>query len=374
MVARNRSENNTVDQFETLLGISQWKLFLFPDLIDGLLYTKVATSRANLQIKKISKDEQSRIERACLELRELGPDENVFKADLLTGGGLISLHVNVNEEIAKRSKVTIEKINLHQSTSDICFTAFQYVYHMCARNLADGLKEFKKVLADKKTKGAKTKTTIQTCLRDGYLDTFANLMQRYFEISDFHHGQFESLVKDLTQASLGGTVTGDGFGAPAEYQKAVVKHFSSISGIAFSTDSQRASNFCFSQTDKIMGDRLTHLAEDILQMATELRLLFSGPDHGYGLVEFPKLLQGSSFFADKNNPLVAETVMSACMRAIALVGVQTVARAQRDFYLDVFKGVRFVSNYEAIVLLSHAIQTFAVLGISPLEFKKGTQG
>jgi len=372
MAALNQSKSklNTVDQFEQLLGISQWKLYLFPDLVENLLAVKIATSRANLQIKKISKDEQKKIEAACDELMQYADDETFFKADLITGGGMISVHVNIFEAVAKASGVDVAKVNFHQSTSDVCLTALHCVYFKSLDLLSSEIALLRSMI-EKKKKSSKDKTTVQTCLRDGYQDTFANLLSRYEEILGFHLGVLRGVENQLLLSPLGGTVTGDGHGAPSEYQVAITKHLNEVTGLKFESYKNRASDFSFSQTDKVFADALMHFAEDLLQMAKELRLLFSGPEMGYAQIELPKLMQGSSFFSDKNNPLVLETIMTACMRALGLLNVQTFARAQRDFYLDVFKSVRFVSFYEAIFLLCHAVHMFGPLVVEPMQFKKG---
>jgi aspartate ammonia-lyase len=98
------------------------------------------------------------------------------------------------------------------------------------------------------------------------------------------------------------------------------------------------------------------LAEALIKIARDLRLLASGPRGGFGEIVLPHVQEGSSFFAGKSNPVVPETVMQCGFQVLGCDRAVQAAMEQAELYLDVFDGVAAVNLLDAAAMLSGGIR------------------
>ena len=107
-----------------------------------------------------------------------------------------------------------------------------------------------------------------------------------------------------------------GSGAPASYRRAIVKRLNEIAGRKFTL---RPNLYDAAQNiDDLaaVSAQLALLAEVLIKVAQDLRLLSSGPEGGFGEIILPAVQEGSSIFPGKINPVIPETMLQCCFQVL----------------------------------------------------------
>ena len=84
----------------------------------------------------------------------------------------------------------------------------------------------------------------------------------------------------------------------------------------------------------------------------------SGPLTGLNEISLPQAIPGSSFFKDKTNPTVPETVLQACF--LVLGNHRTVQATQEhgELYLNIFEPCASLKVIESLEIMAASFQKF----------------
>src|SRR5207247_4535164 len=113
---------------------------------------------------------------------------------------------------------------------------------------------------------------------------------------------------------IGGTAGGTGLNAEPQYPALIIKHLRAMTGLELREGKDRV------QLMKSMGDAaafsgaLRTYAADLGKIASDLRLLASGPRTGLAEIVLPAVQPGSSIMPGKVNPSLAEIVDLVCFQ------------------------------------------------------------
>ncbi|HYK63692.1 MAG TPA: lyase family protein, partial [Patescibacteria group bacterium] len=302
-------------------GFSGRILANYPDYVRALATVKKAAARANRDAHVIDARRHDAIERACDALIR-GEHLAEFPVDMLTGGGSIAVNMNLNEVVANLANEYLgvapgsykpvhpkHHVNASQSTADVCHTAIR----MTVLERWHGLKRaLEKCVAALKAKAVELRpviTTARTCLQDASRVSLGELFGGHAEAIARRTGDLDQAVRALTRIDLGGTAIGSGSGAPAIYRRAVIRHLNQIAGLKLTL--RRNLYDAAQHIDDLaaVSAQLGLLAEVLIKVAQDLRLLASGPEGGFGEIILPAVQEGSSMFPGKVNPVVPETVI-----------------------------------------------------------------
>src|SRR2546426_352276 len=120
----------------------------------------------------------------------------------------------------------------------------------------------------------------------------------------------------LRDLGIGGTAVGTGLNAEPAYPALMVKHLRTLTGIELREGKDRV------QLMQSMGDAaafsgaLRTYAMDLGKIASDLRVLASGPRTGLAEIALPAVQPGSSIMPGKVNPSIAEMGNMVCYQAI----------------------------------------------------------
>src|SRR2546427_8478061 len=120
----------------------------------------------------------------------------------------------------------------------------------------------------------------------------------------------------LRDLGIGGTAVGTGLNAEPEYPRLMVKHLQAITSLELREGRDRV------QLMQSLGDAaafsgaLRTYAVDLGKIASDIRLLASGPRTGLAEIALPAVQPGSSIMPGKVNPSIAEMVNMVCYQAI----------------------------------------------------------
>ncbi len=340
---------------------------------------KLACAQANHELGRWDDTTFAAIEQACREMMDGALDEHVV-VDALQGGAGTSTNMNVNEVLANRSLEILglapgdsstldplDDINLHQSTNDTYPTALR----VAAIGLLSELEHQVVVLVEafqaKEKEFANVVKLGRTEMQDAVLTTLGQEMGAYAEAFARDRWRISKCHERLRVVNLGGTAIGTGLGAPREYIFHVIEHLRSITHMNLA----RAENLV-EATQNVdvyveVSGILKAQAVSLLKVATDLRLLSSGPHGGLGEIHLPAVQSGSSIMPGKVNPVICEAVSQVAMKVMA--NDQAIAHACSAGTLELNAFLPLVAEclLENIEFLSAACHTLATRCVTGIE-------
>jgi aspartate ammonia-lyase len=343
----------------------------YPDYIRALATVKKAAARANRDAHAIDARRQSAIERACDALIR-GEHLAQFPIDLLAGGGSIAVNMNVNEVVANLASEYLGgargtyrpvnpklHVNASQSTADVCHTAIR---RMTVLSRWNGLRRvLARCVAAFRAKAAELRPVItisRTCLQDASRVSLGELFGAHAEAIERRAGELANSVRALARINLGGTAIGSGSGAPAIYRRMIVKRLNQVSGHKLTL--RRKLYDAAQNMDDLaaVSAQLAMLAEVLIKVAQDLRLLASGPEGGFGEIILPAVQEGSSFFPGKINPVLPETMLQCCFQVLGCERATRLALERGELNLNVFEGAAATNLFDAIDMMQRSLALF----------------
>jgi len=352
------------------LSFSGRLLGAYPHYVRALAVVKKAAARANRDARVINDRVSKAIEAACDELIA-GDHLDEFLVDVLGGGGGIAINMNVNEVIANLANEGLggergrydpidpkRHVNASQSTADVCHTATRLA-------ILEEWTDLRRVLGDcinsAEAKGEqfhKVQTLARTCLQDASAVSLGAIFGGYAAAIARRSDELDRSVAMLSKINLGGTVIGDGSGAPAAYRRSVIGH---LNRIAKHKLVLRDNLFDAAQNiDDLaaVAAQLGLLAEVLIKVAQDLRLLSSGPEGGFGEITLPAVQEGSSFYPGKINPVLPETLLQCCFQVLGCERVVRLALERGELHLNIFEGAAAINIMDAMAMLTQALPKF----------------
>jgi len=168
----------------------------------------------------------------------------------------------------------------------------------------------------------------------------------------------------------GGTAVGTGLNAPKGFDRLVAGHIAKITSLPFKTAPNKFEALAAHDAVVEASGALNTLAVSLMKIASDIRLLGSGPRSGLGELALPENEPGSSIMPGKVNPTQCEAMTMVCAQVMGNHTTATVAGATGHLELNVFKPVMIYSLLQSIQLLSDASVSFTdncVVGIQANE-------
>jgi aspartate ammonia-lyase len=162
-------------------------------------------------------------------------------------------------------------------------------------------------------------------------------------------------LKCFEEVNLGGTVIGSGEGASLTYQGLVIPFLAELTGLPLK---RRENLFDAAQNADLIGflsASLSQVATSWIKMTKDLRLMGSGPLTGLDEISLPAAIPGSSFFSDKTNPTLPETVLQACFLVLGNHRAVQATQEHAELYLNVFESCAAVKTMESLDLFCESM-------------------
>ena len=304
-----------------------------PALIDAIVQVKKACALTNGELGLLTRQTVSSITQVCDEILS-GQWRDQLLVDAVHGGAGIGLIINVSEVIANRASEILgdplesptsvnatKHVNLSQSANDVYTTAMRIALLSSTKKLQTTVLEMERLLRRKSLEFERVVKVGRTALRDDAPITLGQEFNCFG--STIEHGlrRIKDASHHLSEIGLGGRSTGTGFNTAPEFHNVVVRHLSQLTGFSL-----RAADDYFrlsqSMSDFVaVSSSLKELATDLAKIATDLRLMGSGPTAGLGEIKLPDLiLTPSSLWPDvlpKNAiPPLTESLLMVCYQVI----------------------------------------------------------
>ena len=292
-----------------------------------------------------------------------------FVVDPYQAGAGTSHNMNVNEVLANRANELLgsargtytpvhpnDHVNMAQSTNDTIPTNIRLAVLRELPRLLAQLTSLEAAMTERATafdhivKAGRTHLQDAMPIRLGqefaaYAGTVARSRRRLSEAADY-----------LNDLGIGGSAVGTGVTVEPEYPALMVEILQQISGIAsLRVGSDRI------QLMQSMGDvaafsaALRGLAVDLSKIASDLRLMVSGPRTGLDEIVLPAVQPGSSIMPGKINPSIPEMVNQVCFQVIGCDLTVAMAAEHGQLELNVMMPVIAHNVLWALRILSNAI-------------------
>lgn len=362
-----------------VLGVSGRSLGSCPPLVRALALVKIATARANGAAGVLDPEVADALVAAATDLAIESVDPAELPADLLAGGGSIAVHMNVNEVLASRADRRLAAAGsvagpvdptrhaaASQSTADVCHTAFRLATIVETRKLIDAVERLVESMRACATELHSIPTLARTCLQDATVAPLSTVLTGSADALHRRTCGLRTTLGPLHDVVLGSTVIGLGTGAPAAYRAGVVDHLGDVAGMSLRPHLTAPSALQHGDDLAAVSSSLAQLSQVLLKLGADLRLLASGPRGGFGELELPAVIAGSSFFTGKQNPVVAETLIQACLQAQGFTHTVQLAANRAELYLQIHDGLVAVNILDGLALLTAAVdrtERYAIRGL-----------
>jgi fumarate hydratase class II len=189
-------------------------------------------------------------------------------------------------------------------------------------------------------------------------------------VSQLDHGlqALRHTLDHLSELALGGTAVGTGMNTPKGYDVVVAKYIADFTGLPFRTADNKYE--ALSAHDAIVESHgaLKQMAVSLMHIASNIRMLASGPRCGIGELHLPENEPGSSIMPGKVNPTQNEAVTMVAAQVMGNDVAITIAGSNGQFQLNVFKPVMAANFLQSARLIGDACQSFnehCAVGIEP---------
>ncbi len=362
-----------------------------PRVIRAFALLKKACSQTNGDLKKLESNKVKAIGSACDEIASSfldGYDSPAalammrhFPIDIFQTGSGTSTNMNVNEVIANlaKSKKAVlhpnDHVNMGQSSNDTFPTAMQVAAAVAINDeLAPALTHLARSLKTKAKAWDKIVKIGRTHLMDATPIRLGQEFSGYAAQADYCVKRAERAMTRLAEnLPIGGTAVGTGINTHPKFGSMVAGKLTALTKVKFA---EAANHFEAQATRDCVVEASGHLktiAVALSKIASDIRLLGSGPRCGIFELSLPATQPGSSIMPGKVNPVICESVMMvACQvigndTAITIGGMGGVGSLLE---LNVSMPMMADNLIWQITLLANAANMFADKCIAGLEVNK----
>src|SRR5580692_8293115 len=342
---------------------------------------KKAAAITNADLGKLDKAKVDLIVKAADEVIAGKLDDHFPLVVWQTGSGTQS-NMNANEVISNRaielaggvmgSKTPIhpnDDVNRSQSSNDV----FPTVMHVA---VALEIKERVLPAVAALRKGIEAKSEAfkdivkvgRTHLMDATPLTLGQEFSGWVAQLAFCESALEKTLDGLHELALGGTAVGTGLNTHPKWAEGVARRIAELAGAPFRTAPNKFAALAGHEALVAASGATRTLAAACFKIASDVRLLGSGPRCGIGELHLPENEPGSSIMPGKVNPTQAEAMTMVCVHVMGNDTAVGFAGASGHLELNVFKPVIIHNVLESCGLLADACHSFrdnCVVGIEP---------
>jgi aspartate ammonia-lyase len=177
----------------------------------------------------------------------------------------------------------------------------------------------------------------------------------------------EEAAEQLKELNLGASAVGTGLNAGDDYARVAVSNLARALAVELAPAANR---FRVTQS---MGDVVAYsgamrrLAVELSKVASDLRLLASGPRAGIAEIILPAVQPGSSIMPGKVNPSIAEMVNQVCFQVIGCDATICTAAEAGQLELNVMMPVIAWNGLHAQRILANAMGAFEQLCVEGIQ-------
>jgi fumarate hydratase, class II len=350
-------------------------------LVRALGIVKKCASLTNMALGQLDERIGNAVVAAAQEVIE-GKLDGEFPLVVWQTGSGTQTNMNANEVIANRAIELLggkrgekgvvhpnDHVNRAQSSND----TYPAAMHIAAgveinRLLLPALDHLAKALEAKSAAWSGIVKIGRTHLQDAVPVTLGQEFGGYAAQLRLGIERVKAALPRIYPLAQGGTAVGTGINCPAGFAEGFAQRVATETGLPFVTAANKFEALAANDAVVEASGALNVLAVSLFKIASDIRLLGSGPRSGLAELSLPENEPGSSIMPGKVNPTQCEALTMVCCQVMGNHTTITVAGSQGHFELNVFKPVMIYNLLQSVRLIGDACVSFAdncVAGIEP---------
>ncbi|KOP24576.1 aspartate ammonia-lyase [Hapalosiphon sp. MRB220] len=336
--------------------------------VDACILIKKATAIVNGELGCIPPEISQAIVQAADEVLA-GKFRDQFVVDVYQAGAGTSHHMNVNEVLANRALEILgeekgnykrvspnDHVNYGQSTNDVIPTAIRIGGLLAlSRTLHPALE---KAIATLEAKAAEFQDIVRsgrTHMQDAVPVRLGENFRAWAQILTEHQNRIYAASGDLMILGLGGSAAGTGMNTHPQYRARVVATLAEL----INSPLQPAPHLMAAMQSMApfvnVSGALRNIAQDLVKISHDLRLMDSGPKTGLKEIQLPPVQPGSSIMPGKYNPVMAEMTSMVCFQVMGYDSAIALAAQAGQLELNVMMPLIAYNLIHSIELLGNTI-------------------
>jgi fumarate hydratase, class II len=352
-----------------------------PELIRALALVKKAAALVNMDLGVLDAKKGHAIVAAADEVLA-GKHDGEFPLVIWQTGSGTQSNMNMNEVLANRASEILggkrgeerlvhpnDDVNKGQSSNDVFPTAMHVAAVDAVRtHMQPSLAALRDALAAKSQEFRDIVKIGRTHLQDATPLTLGQEFSGY--VSQLDHGQdhLQAALPHLCELALGGTAVGTGLNAHPEFAVRVAAKLAELTGHPFVTAPNKFEALAAHDALVNAHGVFKTLAASLTKIASDIRLLASGPRSGIGEITIPENEPGSSIMPGKVNPTQSEALTMACAQVMGNDVTINIGGMSGHLELNVYKPVVIFDFLMSARLIADGSESFrgnCVVGIEP---------
>jgi len=349
-------------------------------LVHALGTVKRAAARVNARFGLLEPRLAEAIGKAAGEVAEGRLDEHFPLVVWQTGSGTQS-NMNANEVIANRANALLggtlgskspvhpnDHVNLSQSSNDTIPTAIHVAAALALTGeLVPALRRMAEALEGKAAAWSGIVKIGRTHTQDATPLTLGQEVSGWARQVRAGLARIEVTLPGVLELAQGGTAVGTGLNAPAGFAEAIAAEIAGDTGLPFVTAPNKFEALAAEDALLFAHGALEACAAGLYKIASDVRLLGSGPRAGLGELALPENEPGSSIMPGKVNPTQCEALTQVCARVFGNHATLAFAASQGQFELNVYRPVSGYVFLQSARLLADSATSFTDHLLAGLE-------
>jgi aspartate ammonia-lyase len=348
--------------------------------VDACILIKKATAIVNGELGCIPQDISNAIVQAAEEILA-GKLREQFVVDVYQAGAGTSHHMNVNEVLANRALEIIgdekgnykrvspnDHVNYGQSTNDVIPTAIRIGGLLAlSKTLHPALDN---AIASLETKASEFQNIVKsgrTHLQDAVPVRLGENFAAWAQILAEHQNRIYTASGDLMVLGLGGSAAGTGMNTHPQYRARVVQTLAELINCPLEPAPHLMAAMQSMAPFVNVSGALRNLAQDLVKISHDLRLMDSGPKTGFKEIQLPPVQPGSSIMPGKYNPVMAEMTSMVCFQVMGYDSAIALAAQAGQLELNVMMPLIAYNLIHSIEILGNTITALTEKCISGIS-------
>ena len=349
--------------------------------VDACVLIKKATAIANQELDCIDREIGEAIVQAADEILQ-GSLRDQFVVDVYQAGAGTSHHMNVNEVLANRALEILgaekgdyqqvspnDHVNYGQSTNDVIPTAIRVGALLAMeRTLEPALDSAIAALTQKAREFQDIVKSGRTHMQDAVPVRLGAGFQAWAQILTDHQRRITTAAQDLYSLGLGGSATGTGLNTHPSYRHRAAQLLGEFIGKPLQPAPSLMAAMQSMSPFVSVSSSLRNLAQDLVKISHDLRLMDSGPQTGFKEIQLPAVQPGSSIMPGKYNPVMAEMTSMVCFQVMGYDTAIAFAAQAGQLELNVMMPLIAYDLIHSIEILGNTVDSLTqrcLVGITP---------
>ena len=346
-------------------GLRPWRAFVW-----SMATIKRAAAEVNRDLGLLDPKLAGAIAQAAQDVID-GKLDAEFVVDPFQAGAGTSHNMNANEVIANRANELLggkkgeykpihpnDHVNMAQSTNDTIPTAIRLGALWRLEELLGALGALSDVLDAKAREFDAIVKSGRTHLQDAVPVRLGQEFGAYALSARRGRDRIAQAAEGMRRLGIGGTATGTGLNAHARYHAGMVRRLSELTGLKlYESDNLFESMQSHGDTAHFAG-AIRAVAQDLIRIANDFRLLSSGPATGLDEIRLPPVQPGSSIMPGKVNPVLAEMLDMAMFHVLGCDLTITLAAQAGQLELNVMMPIIAHNLFEMMQVMIGSVNAF----------------